>query len=139
MAETHLQVMQRAFAAMLMDTPEGCAVVKDLLDPDFVLIEPDGLPYGGTYRGPEGWWTLYRRILSTWTDLRNETLFILGNPDGEDFAFMMRLTGRSSKTGKPFETTVMEHWVVRNGRVLSILPHYYDTKYLWDLDHEQVK
>jgi len=54
MAETNLQVIQRASATMGMDNPEGHATVKELLDPDFVVIEPDGLPYAGTYRGPDG-------------------------------------------------------------------------------------
>ena len=139
MAETNLQVIQRASATMGMDNPEGHATVKELLDPDFVVIEPDGLPYAGTYRGPDGWWTVFRRMLSTWTDIKHEPIFLMGDPAGENFALMVRLSGRSLKTGKPFETTVMEHWVVRNGRVVSSRPHYFDTKYLWEVCHDEVK
>lgn len=134
MAETHLQVMQRILAGLMTGGAEGRAVVQALFDPNFVLIEPEGLPYGGTYHGPEGWWEAGRRITSTWSDLKLEPIFIKGDPDGEDFALFLKLSGRSAKTGTPFQTTVLEHWVVRKGKLVKIQPHYFDTKYLCDIN-----
>ncbi len=59
MAETHLQMIQCTCAAIGMDNPEGHAALKELLEPDFVAIDPYGLPYAG---GPKAWWRVLRRI-----------------------------------------------------------------------------
>ncbi len=59
MADTHLQMIQCTGAAIDMDNPEGHAALNERPEPDFVVIEPYGLPYAG---GPKAWWTVLRRI-----------------------------------------------------------------------------
>jgi hypothetical protein len=62
--DTHLQVIQAAMATTGMDNPERHAALQELLDLDFVVIEPDGLRDAGTSHGPDGWWTVVQQILS---------------------------------------------------------------------------
>ena len=44
------------------------------------------------------------------------------------------ISGRSRKTGKPFETTVMELWRFQGALLREVLPYYWDTKLLSDVD-----
>ncbi len=40
--------------------------VNSRLSPEFAVIEADGLPYGGTYTGPQGLVEVFGRIRETW-------------------------------------------------------------------------
>ena len=96
--------------------------------PDAIITEPEALPYGGIWRGPEGWQQLSAQIFGTWEMSRNAgQLRIIGGEDDEYFALSMTLSGISRKTGKPFEMSLMELWHVVDGQIRSITPHYFDT------------
>lgn len=103
---------------------------KALLHPDFVLTEAEGLPYGGKWFGFDGLLRLLGKMTETWADLAIETRSIIGEPDGSEFGLLMQIMGKSSATGKSFTTTAFEHWVVHDGKIAAISPHYWDTKAL---------
>lgn len=101
-----------------------------LLHPEFVLSEASGLPYGGKWHGFDGLLRLLGSMAETWADLAIETRSVIGEPDGSEFGLLMQISGKSSVTGKPFTTTAFEHWVIRDGKIVEISPHYWDTKAL---------
>lgn len=115
--------------AKLGQRKEGTA----LFHKEFTVIEANGLPYAGIYRGGEGFLNLIGKVTAQWSDLEIETLQMIGAPDGEVFAIEMAMKGTSYTTGKPFSTTVCELWTVKDGMIFSIRPYYWDTKALADI------
>jgi uncharacterized protein len=128
--ETNRERLQRFFTAVLAGDQ---AAQRSLIHPDFVLYEADGLPYAGMYRGTEGWFAAFGKIATTWADMKIEQKLLIGEPDAEEFAWFMSMSGRAATTGKKFETTVFELWSVRDGKVFSIRPHYWDTHMMANL------
>jgi ketosteroid isomerase-like protein len=107
--------------------------VGAMLDPDFVLEEAAGLPYAGTYRGVDGWRALSKAIVATWGGFRARILEVPG--EGADtLVVRLAISGRSRKTGTPFESTVLELWRFRDGRLREIVPYYWDTHHLATID-----
>jgi ketosteroid isomerase-like protein len=98
------------------------------MHPDVEIVEPDSLPYGGTWRGHEGWRSLGRAILATFRlDPNPDGHVLIGAEDGEDFALKTRLVGTWKETGRPFDMRILEHWHVVGGQIVRIQPHYFDT------------
>lgn len=100
---------------------------------DFTVVEADGLPYAGTYHGADGFLRLIGKVTTQWTNMELETLHIIGAPDDETFAIEMAMKGVSSTSGKAFSTSVCEVWTIKNGKIFSIRPYYWDTKYMAEL------
>ena len=94
---------------------------------DFEIVQADSLPWGGVYRGVEGWREFLGRFLAPWKDLATERLHFMCDEAEENFALVFRVTG-TSQTGKPVDFSVCEHWQVRDGKVRQIKPHNFDTK-----------
>jgi hypothetical protein len=109
--------------------------IGGMLDPGFTMREADGLPYGGVYEGVEGWRRLLPLIGKTWAGLKVRPIEFPA--EGADaLVVRLALSGRSRKTGRPFETTVMELWRFREGRLAEILPYYWDTHLLAEADRD---
>lgn len=107
--------------------------MEEMIHPDFELTEAEGLPYRGTYRGFEGWRRLSDSVLSTWSGFRIKLMEMHG---GDDEAAVLRfaMSGRSRKTGSAWNTSVLELWKFRDGRLVSIAPYYFDTHLLAEAD-----
>lgn len=107
--------------------------VGAMLDPDFLLEEAAGLPYAGTYRGVDGWRALSKAIVATWGGFRARILEFPGET-ADTLVVRLAISGRSRKTGTPFESTVLELWRFRDGRLREIVPYYWDTHHLATID-----
>ena len=108
------------------------AAAESVMHPDFTVHEAEGLPYAGVYNGKEIWWKLFARIGTIWTAMKIDSLSIIGEPGGNEFAWYMRMSGKSAATGKTFDTTIIERWVLKDGLLFEVRPHYWDTKQLAD-------
>lgn len=109
------------------------AALAEMLHPEFELIEPTGVPYEGTFRGLDGWRTLSKAVVQSWDDFQVEPIAFPGE-SADSFVVNLRLSGRSRKTGKPFSMSVLEVWTFREGKLLRISPHYFDTHLLAKID-----
>jgi uncharacterized protein len=107
-------------------------VVGDLAPADalfdfdnLVMYEPDGLPYGGAYRGKKGLLEGIAAIAAVWKRIRFSDLrYSLG----EDIAIVnFTMSAISRATGKELAMPVCEVWRFRNGRVIEVAPFYWDT------------
>ena len=90
-----------------------------------VMHEPEGLPYGGTYRGKKGLLEGIAAINAVW---KRVSFANLSYSIGEDIAivhFVMSAVSRA--TGKELSMPVCEVWRFRNGRVVEVSPFYWDT------------
>ncbi len=109
------------------------AALAEMVHPDFELIEPTGVPYEGTFRGLDGWRKLARAVVEAWEDFKVEPIAFPGESEST-FVVHLRLSGRSRKTGNPFDMSVLELWSFRDGKLVSISPHYFDTNLLAKID-----
>jgi len=103
------------------------AAVDAGLHPDFEITEAPGLPYGGTYKGLDGWHRLVANIMGTYDDVATAPIEIIGEPDGDRFAALHSLKGRSKKTGRSVALQVFELWVFKDRKVIQVVPFYFDT------------
>ncbi|MBX3509556.1 MAG: nuclear transport factor 2 family protein [Hyphomonadaceae bacterium] len=104
-----------------------------LVHPDFELIEPSGVPYEGTYRGVDGWRKLARAVVEAWEDFQVEPIAFPGEST-DTFTVHLKLSGKSRKTGRPFSMSVLELWKFRDGKLIELCPHYFDTHLLAKID-----
>jgi ketosteroid isomerase-like protein len=120
---SHREFCERFVASMSVGDFDALAV---MLDEDFVVHEADGLPYAGDYHGIAGWRALSQAVVSTWGSFRLKPLEFLGET-ADTFVVRFAISGRSRKTGKSFESTVLELWKFNGARLREITPYYWDT------------
>jgi ketosteroid isomerase-like protein len=125
--EVYMNNKQRLQAIFNAFVAGDSASVDAAIHPDFVITEAPGLPYGGTYRGLDGWHRLVGNIVGTWDDFATAPIEILGEPDGDRFAALHSLKGRSKKTGRSVSLQVFELWVFKDHKVIEVVPFYFDT------------
>lgn len=94
------------------------------LHPEVVVHEAASLPFGGTFEGIAGVQQLFGRMFETWDDLKiaKEKLF----DGGDQVVAILRLTARSRATGTPVDMQIAELWTLREGKVVSLVPFYWD-------------
>ncbi|WP_331771132.1 nuclear transport factor 2 family protein (plasmid) [Embleya sp. NBC_00888] len=96
------------------------------LDPDVVMYQSPGLPYGGPRHGPSGIEDFMAAMSEAWQDMEFlEQRFAV---DGDSVAILNHglLTARA--TGRVLDTWVMQMITIRNGLIIEIRPFYWDTK-----------
>lgn len=96
-----------------------------LLHPEAEVHEADSLPYAGRHRGLEGFLALVKIVFTSFRDTRVEIETLLG--EGELVVVLATLSGRSKTSGQSFRMPVNEVWRLRDGRIISITPYYFDT------------
>jgi ketosteroid isomerase-like protein len=106
--------------------------IKAICHPDMVVIDPESLPYGGTYRGLQGMVEVTTGLFEYVKDWKCETEKIIGDPAGDDFVLVQRMTGKT-KSGRPVDMPILEQYTFRDGLLIMIRPYYWDTKAILDL------
>ncbi len=97
-----------------------------LLHPDFALHEPASLPFGGVYKGLEGF-KEFSKIVRTF--IKTESIETIRNyfTDDPDYILVEAATkGKVLATGVAYESPVMEEFRFRDGKVLSIMPCWFN-------------
>jgi ketosteroid isomerase-like protein len=105
-------------------------VVRPLVSDDIVVEIPEGLPYGETFHG----WDGYRAALAAldfWTDLN------IGPAEfaaaGDKVVVIAPLSGRIGPDGPTVSQPYAAVWQLAGGKVVRITAFYYDTKEIADL------
>lgn len=97
---------------------------------DCVIREAESLPYGGTYRGPEGFVHLVHTVFGLWQDCRLDIQKVW--TDGIDR--MIHYSQMSGHTGKgAFDMPMVEYYRVVDGKMKEITILYFDTARLAEL------
>ena len=105
-------------------------VVRPLVADDIVLEIPRGLPFGGTYRG----WDGYRAALAAldfFAELDFGSLEFIASDD--KVLVVAQLTGRIAENGRSVSQPYAAVWELEDGKVTKITAFYYDTKEIADL------
>lgn len=119
----NLAVQERFVAAALGgDT----ATLRELADPAMLLSQGEGMPYKGAYTGADG----FLRFMGIFGDtLEIEKLAPVRVYETADPDFLVcefELESRLKATGERYDTTMLEQWRFKGGKVVNIKPHYFD-------------
>jgi ketosteroid isomerase-like protein len=105
--------------------------VKPYISDEVVAILPAGLPFGGTYRGWQGYLDAIAKVGAFWADLRYapSELTAVGNK----VVAVTEIEGTVAKSGKVIKMPFVEVLEFNKGKVVRVTPFYHDTRALSDL------
>ena len=100
--------------------------LRALAAPDFLLLEGSGMPFAGTFEGADGFLAFLGVFAETFDIevLAPVRSFLSDDPDVIAFEFDLRAVVRAS--GERFESSLIEVWTFRAGKVVTIKPHYFN-------------
>ncbi len=122
---TNLEIWRAVTTAWAEGDTEALA---RFVDPELTIVEPDCLPYRGTFTGPEGYADLYRQITACWTDLEIERGAMIGGGEDEPLVIEYFTSATARATGQRIEREPnLSIWKFREGKVVSMTPFNFDT------------
>jgi ketosteroid isomerase-like protein len=99
--------------------------IRSLIDPDFVIYYDSSLPFGGAYRGVNGFFAVLSELMLTLHDVETQHLNYMEDANGEQYSVIIRLTARMPDIDRQVETHVSELWTVRNGKAVEARVWYW--------------
>lgn len=101
--------------------------IASLAHPDFELREPDALPYGGIYKGVEGFKKCWELIPQSSHDIeRLDTLRTYFTEDPDSILVELDFHGSKRGTGEKFSSKVMEQFEFRDGKILALTLYWFN-------------
>jgi len=95
------------------------AGISALIDPNFQIHYDGSLPFGGTYSGADGLFTVMGRLNASLSGLQTEQLNYMEDANGEQYGLIFKFTATSAGTDRIVSTTVSELWTVRAGMAVE--------------------
>ncbi|MVF13551.1 nuclear transport factor 2 family protein [Ketobacter sp. MCCC 1A13808] len=105
-------------------------VVRPYVDDNLEMVMPEGLPYGKTFHG----WDGYREGLAAlgfWKDLSFKPGEMV--PTDDKVIYLSHLEAKIASNGKPVSQPYVAVWEIKNEKVVKITAYYFDTKEIADL------
>jgi ketosteroid isomerase-like protein len=130
-----LEIVSRFGALMTNNLPgdaspasaeERLAEIMDMLHPEFELPVASSLPYGGEHTGHDGFLAMGGEFAKTWNIIDNSGAEFAEAGDGRVVAFYAP-TFQSLETGRTVSFKMVEVLTVRDGKIASLVPYYFDT------------
>jgi ketosteroid isomerase-like protein len=100
---------------------------RALISPDFVIHLDGGMPYGGSYHGPDGFLKLTTTVFSAWGGSDFEPQYQLTDETGSRVCTVVRFTGKPEGSSETLETMLSEIWEFRNDQAVEARVWYFDT------------
>jgi nucleoside-diphosphate-sugar epimerase/ketosteroid isomerase-like protein len=101
-----------------------------MVDEEAVWHEAETLPWGGQWRGPDGFTRLEAAINTSAEMTVRDSVIVEA---GEAVEMRLSLVFTSRKSGRRLPMDVVEHYTVRGGRILGATAFYKDTQAVNDL------
>lgn len=102
--------------------------IRQFIADDFVCLEPEGLPYRGSYHGWDGYMAVMGALGAAWDDLSVDLIGLIGDDTAVAVRCVLKGTGKNG--GERFAMPVTEIWEMRDGQVTKVTPFYFDTNAL---------
>lgn len=119
----NLAVQQQFVAAVFAGDAD---TILALAAPDFTLHEGSGMPFAGIYEGGEGFLSFLGVFADTFEIERLEPVCGYASDDPGRMAFEFDFRATVKATGELFESSIIETWKFRDGKVESIKAHYFN-------------
>lgn len=138
MSQENVEVVRR-FEGMMIPSLEtgdrasargGFENVLELLDPEVELIVASSLPHGGEWIGHEGFMNMCQTFRAAWNHLHPGHLEYIDAGEAHVVIVIDGVTFQSKETGKTVSHQMIELFTVRNGKITSLVPYYWDTALL---------
>ena len=100
--------------------------VASYIHPDFVLRQANGLEYAGTYYGADGFFKFMEKYDPAYEPEGLELINTFTSEDPDVLVLEFHSKGLRRSTGNRFDTSVLEVWTFRDGKVLGIAPHWFE-------------
>ena len=99
--------------------------VETMLSDDLVIHEAESLPFGGEYRGKRALRDLFASVMGYWDSPSVEIYSIVG--DDSYVVALMNFSMTSKASGRTIVQKMAEVSTVKDGLVVDMRIHYYDT------------
>jgi ketosteroid isomerase-like protein len=112
-------------------------LAKPFFADDLVLYEADGLPFGGVYRGWEGYTQVLAKLGQFWSFRPKEVTraYIPYSDDKVMLHFV--LDANIAHNGLHVEMPIVDIFELKDGKISVIRTFYFDTKHIADLAMER--
>lgn len=114
---------------LLRQVTEASARSKDEMmqyfSPDARFYEPESLPYGGEYHGPERFAEFIDVFAATWSSITTEVIDVLASDTRATTFSVATFTSRA--TGKSATIPLCEVWEFADGKIVRVDAVYGDT------------
>lgn len=121
-ANPNLATMQAFMNAALSGDAE---TLRSLCHPDFVLEEGSGMPFAGTFSGADGFLAFLGVFMDTFAIERFDAVRAYECGDPDFLASEMELVSTLKSNGQRYDSSLVEIWRFRDGKVISVKPHYF--------------
>ena len=123
MSENPNLAVQAAFAGAVM--AGDLDTVRSLCTDDFVCEQGSGMSYAGIYNGADGFIAFLGIFASTYELEKLEPVRMFHCDDPDVLVAEFDLAATFLATGKRYETSLLEAWHFRGGKVCAVKPHYF--------------
>lgn len=120
-----LDKFYKAESAYLAEGSGDFGPIAATLDPECVLYQPLSLPYGGEWRGHDGFERWMHSFAQTWTFL--EVRDPEQMPLGEVVVIRSHVYAERRGTGEKLDWPLLQYFKFREGLILELWPFYWDT------------
>ena len=118
----NLEIADRLQASVFAGDHEA---VRAIIHPDFELRQAKRIPYCEEYKGYDGFMRFLANFMGYYDISMLERIGSYFADDGTIVVeFHMVATARSS--GDKVDTTMLEKWEFKDGKVIGVTPHYFD-------------
>ena len=127
--QEHLQAVltefYRAEKAYLEAGGGSFSDIAATLDPECVIHQPASLPYGGEWKGHKGCEAWMKAFAEQWSsmDVKDSELY----PSGDVLMSKSHVYAIHRQSGKRLDWPLLQFFRMRDGRILELIPFYWDT------------
>ncbi len=95
------------------------------LDPECVIYQPASLPYGGEWRGHEGFEAWMKAFVQQWSsmEVKDSKLYL----SGDVIVSKSHVYAINRRNGEPLDWPLLQFFKMRGGKILELSPFYWDT------------
>jgi ketosteroid isomerase-like protein len=120
-----LMQFYEAETAYLASETRDFSILAPTLDPEVEIHQPASLPYGGVWRGHDGFEAWMRAFGEQWAHLEvRDPQF---HPAGDVIFSRSHVHAVARATGRAVDWPLLQFFRVRNGRIRELRPFHWDT------------
>ncbi|MEL1252993.1 nuclear transport factor 2 family protein [Flavobacterium sp. DGU38] len=124
--EDNLKVVAKYFESLFKT--RDLNTIAFLIEDGAVYNQAEGLPYGGTYKGFNEWSKMFAKSAELFDlQIEKEPVYFSDASKNEVIIYFT-INSKSKKSGKTLSMPISEHLELKDGKITSIRPFYYDTK-----------
>lgn len=119
--DLNIDIIKKFYQELAASNMQGAL---DLLDDDYQLIQAESLPYGGIYKGKEGVGAFFKLFFAFWKSFQSAEVCFFASGDT---VIATSLASGTTHEGTVIEMPMVQVYTLRNRKLLTTQPFYFDT------------